>query len=72
MFPQTASIVRTQKSNGIAPLRTVRFVQFNQTQINIFVREWVEQQERDSPEDKNEEGRLIMDYVCKWLVISFP
>ena len=29
MFPQTAPIVRTQKSNNTSPLRIVSFVQFN-------------------------------------------
>ena len=66
--------VGTQKSNGTGPLRIVRLAQFNQAQINIFVREWIEQQERVSPEDKNEEKKKLInvDYVCGRLVTSFP
>ena len=51
-------IVRTQRSNSPSPLRTVRFAQFNQAQINVFVREWIKQKERAQPEDKNREGKL--------------
>ena len=65
--------VRTQKSNSPSPLRTVSLYNSTQAQINLFVREWIKQQERASPEDENEEGRLvIMEYVCKWLNTSLP
>ena len=49
--------VRTQRSNSPSPLRTVRFAQFNQAQINIFMREWIKQKERAQPKDKNMEEK---------------
>ena len=52
------SIVRTQISNSPSPLRTVRFAQFNQAQINVYVREWIKQKGRAQSEDKNREEKL--------------
>ena len=37
----------------------MRFAQFNQAQINVFVREWVKQKGRAQPEDKNREEKIM-------------
>ena len=51
-------IYMTHRSNSQSPLKTVRFAQFNQAQINVFVRKWIRQKGRAQSEDKNKEEKL--------------
>ena len=56
--------MRTKKSCGPSPLRTVGLHSSTIAQINKFVREKIKQQERALPEDENKEERLnIKEYV---------
>ena len=57
MFPQMAPIVRTKRSGGPSPLKTVSCAVQPWPKSLKFVREGNKQQKRALPEDKNKEER---------------